>query len=160
MRGAGSGGEPLLRDDVVEIVRNIKAGTTLPYLILVSNWSHMSEHKYLQLRDAGVDQFSVSLDFPDERHDGFRMYPGLYAHLQDLVPRLAALGHDDIVLNSCIHSENVAEINRMADKGLRMSCPTIPSSRCWKSCARLRSVTSMDTPMTPSTTPAASRWGT
>lgn len=111
-----SGGEPLLRDDVVEIVRNIKQGAGIPYLILVSNWSHMTEEKYLELRAAGVDQFSVSLDFPDERHDDFRKYPGLYARLAQLVPGLASLGHDDIVLNSCIHSANLAEINRLADK--------------------------------------------
>ncbi len=111
-----SGGEPLLREDVVEIVRNIKNGAGVPYLILVSNWSHMTEEKYRALHDAGVDQFSVSLDFPDDRHDAFRVYPGLYAHLSDLVPRVAKLGYDDIVLNSCITAENVGEINRLADK--------------------------------------------
>ena len=110
-----SGGEPLMRDDVVEIVRTVKSGRRPPYTILVSNWSLMTEEKYLALRDAGVDQFSVSLDFPDERHDDFRVYPGLYRHLEDLIPRLAKLGHDDIVLNSCITSENVGEINAIAD---------------------------------------------
>ena len=63
-----------------------------------------------------MDQFSVSLDFPDERHDDFRCYPGLYRHLEDLIPRMARLGHDDIVLNSCITSENLGEINAIADK--------------------------------------------
>jgi hypothetical protein len=43
-------------------------------------------------------------------------FPGLYSHLKDLVPRLTALGHDDIVLNSCITSENVGEINAIADQ--------------------------------------------
>lgn len=109
-----SGGEPLMRDDVVEIVRNIKGGSKLPYTILVSNWSLMTEAKYLALREAGIDQFSVSLDFPDDRHDAFRGYPGLYRHLEDLVPRLAKLGHDDIVLNSCITAENLGEIERLA----------------------------------------------
>ena len=70
----------------------------------------------MALREAGIDQFSVSLDFPDERHDYFRGLPGLYGHLSELVPRLAAYGHDDIVLNSCITSENVEEINAIADK--------------------------------------------
>ena len=96
--------------------RNIQCGNGLPYTILVSNWSLMTEQRYLELREAGVDQFSVSLDFPDERHDEFRVYPGLYSHLEDLVPKLAALGHDDIVLNSCITSENVGEIDAIADK--------------------------------------------
>ncbi|HZT28834.1 MAG TPA: radical SAM protein [Bryobacteraceae bacterium] len=111
-----SGGEPLLRDDVAEIVRNIKQGPGVPYTILVSNWSLMTERRYLDLRAAGVDQFSVSLDFPDERHDDFRVHPGLFAHLESLVPRLAALGHDDIVLNSCITSTNLGEIVAIADK--------------------------------------------
>ena len=35
--------------------------------------------------------------------------------MADLIPRLAKLGHDDIVLNSCITSENVNEINALAD---------------------------------------------
>jgi MoaA/NifB/PqqE/SkfB family radical SAM enzyme len=111
-----SGGEPLMREDVVDIVKSIKAGSTIPYLILVSNWTEMTKEKYLALREAGVDQFSVSLDFPDSRHDDFRGYPGLYSHLEQLVPELTALGHDDIVMNSCIHSANLAEINALADK--------------------------------------------
>jgi MoaA/NifB/PqqE/SkfB family radical SAM enzyme len=101
---------------VVEIVSHIKAGNTVPYTILVSNWSHMTEEKYLALHQAGVDQFSVSLDFPDSRHDDFRGYPGLYSHLSYIVPKLTRHGFDDIVLNSCITTQNVGEINRLADK--------------------------------------------
>lgn len=111
-----SGGEPLMRADVVEIVRNIKQPNGVPYAILVSNWFEMTVEKYAALHRAGVDQFSVSLDFPDARHDDFRAYPGLYDHLADVIPRCARLGHDDIVLNSCITSENVAEINNLADQ--------------------------------------------
>jgi MoaA/NifB/PqqE/SkfB family radical SAM enzyme len=111
-----SGGEPLLRNDLPEIVRNIKRRDGLPYIILVSTWSLMTEQKYLELRDAGVDQFSVSLDFPDKRHDDFRCYPGLFQHLDDIIPRMAKLGYDDIVLNTCITSANVGEINANADQ--------------------------------------------
>ena len=44
-----SGGESLLRDDVADIVRAIQDGDTLPYTILVSNWSHMTEGLYFAL---------------------------------------------------------------------------------------------------------------
>ena len=111
-----SGGEPLMRPDLLEIVRNIKSDNGLPYTILVSNWSHMTEEKYVQLREAGIDEFCVSLDFPDERHDDFRGLPGLYKHLSEIIPKVAALGHDDIVMNNCITTSNVAEINAVADK--------------------------------------------
>jgi MoaA/NifB/PqqE/SkfB family radical SAM enzyme len=109
-----SGGEPLIREDLTEVVRNIKSANGLPYIILVSTWSLMTEQRYLELRAAGVDQFSVSLDFPDSRHDEFRCYPGLYDHLNDLIPRCAARGYDDIVLNTCITSANLHDINGAA----------------------------------------------
>ncbi len=111
-----SGGEPLMRPDLIEILRNIKSADGLPYLILVSNWSQMTEEKYLQLRAEGVNQFSVSLDFPDERHDDFRGLPGLYSRLEKLMPKLAAYGYDDIVLNNCITRPNHTYINQIADK--------------------------------------------
>ena len=111
-----SGGEPLMRRDLPDVVRNIKPRSGLPFVILVSNWSLMKEERYLELRQAGVDEFCVSLDFPDERHDDFRKLPGLYRHLNELVPKLAAMGYDDIVLNNCITSANVNEVNKIADK--------------------------------------------
>jgi MoaA/NifB/PqqE/SkfB family radical SAM enzyme len=111
-----SGGEPLMRNDLCDIVRNIKSDSGLPFIILVSNWSEMTKERYLELRQAGVDEFCVSLDFPDERHDDFRGLPGLYSHLSDVVPKVAALGFDDIVMNNCITASNVNEINAVADK--------------------------------------------
>jgi MoaA/NifB/PqqE/SkfB family radical SAM enzyme len=110
-----SGGEPLLRDDIVECVRATQKYGGLPYTVFVSNFSLMTEEKYLALRDAGVDQFSVSLDFPDERHDGFRGYKGLFDHMDDLLPRLAAHGFDDVVLNTAITRENFREVNDIVE---------------------------------------------
>lgn len=132
-----SGGEPLMRPDLLEIVKNIKRPDGLPYLILVSNWSGMTEEKYLELHDAGINQFSVSLDFPDERHDDFRSYPGLYAKLDKLMPKLAAYGYDDIVLNNCITRHNLPYINAVADKAkewgvnVSYSAYTFRRTQCW-----------------------------
>jgi MoaA/NifB/PqqE/SkfB family radical SAM enzyme len=111
-----SGGEPLLRPDVLDIVRAIKQPDGLPYLIFVSNAALMTEEKYLDLKEAGVNQFSVSLDFPDERHDTFRGYPGLFQHLSTLLPKLSGTyGFGDIVMNTAIHRENLPHLMEIID---------------------------------------------
>jgi MoaA/NifB/PqqE/SkfB family radical SAM enzyme len=111
-----SGGEPLMRADLEDVVLNIKSSSGLPYIILVSNWSEMTLERYQKLRKAGVDEFCVSLDFPDERHDDFRGLPGHFHHLSQIIPKAAALGYDDIVMNNCITAWNLAEINATASK--------------------------------------------
>jgi MoaA/NifB/PqqE/SkfB family radical SAM enzyme len=102
-----SGGEPLLRRDLEEIVRAVKERSGLPYTILVTNGRLLTEEKYLALRELGINQVSISLDFPDSRHDDFRRSPGLYAHLEKLVPVLARHGHDNVALNTAITRENL-----------------------------------------------------
>ena len=113
-----SGGEPLLRKDIAAIVKAIKqAGVR--YAILVTNGALLDERNYLQLREAGVNQFSVSLDFPDERHDEFRRRPGLYERLDENLPRLAKLGFRDIILNTAITKANLREILPLARKAAK-----------------------------------------
>ena len=110
-----SGGEPLLRKDIAAIVKAIKQAG-VKYAILVTNGVLLNESNYLQLREAGVDQFSVSLDFPDERHDEFRRRPGLYKRLERTLPHLASFGYRDIILNTAITQANVREILSLAKK--------------------------------------------
>jgi MoaA/NifB/PqqE/SkfB family radical SAM enzyme len=110
-----SGGEPLLRKDITDIVKAIKQAG-VQYAILVTNGVLLKESSYLQLREAGVNQFSVSLDFPDERHDEFRQRPGLYKRLEQTLPRLARLGFRDIILNTAITKANVREVLSLAKK--------------------------------------------
>ena len=110
-----SGGEPLLRKDIAAIVKAIKQGGA-EYVILVTNGTLLNESNYLQLREAGVSQFSVSLDFPDERHDEFRQRPGLYKRLEQRLPRLANLGFRDIILNTAITKANLREVLPLAKK--------------------------------------------
>lgn len=105
-----SGGEPLLKKDIIEIAKAVKEPSGLPYLIVVTNGRLFNEKLYMGLKEAGVNQFSISLDFPDERHDAFRQSPGLFRHLSKLVPKLTALGKDDIVLNTAITRENLRSV--------------------------------------------------
>lgn len=106
-----SGGEPLTRPDLEEIARAVKAEGPPPILICVTNGWLLDERRYLALVAAGVDLFSVSLDFPDARHDDFRVLPGLYARLEERIPRLARdhrLGN--VALNTALTRANFAEI--------------------------------------------------
>jgi len=111
-----SGGEPLLRKDIGEIVRAVKEPNGLPYLILVTNGRLLTEEKYLALRTLGVNQVSISLDFPDARHDDFRRSPGLYDHLAKLVPALARRGYDDVVVNTAITRENLGSLRAIYER--------------------------------------------
>ncbi len=101
-----AGGEPLLRNDLPQIVRALYRSDRPPYLALVTNASLLTKEKYAELREAGIKQFSISLDFPDGRHSKFRRIPGLFEKLDNLVPELLAFGNGDVVINTCITRAN------------------------------------------------------
>ena len=111
-----SGGEPLLREDLPEIVRAIKDGNHLPYTIVVSNGYLLNEQRYLELKEAGVDRFAISLDFPNREHDEFRRLRGLYSHLEQLIPRLASYGRGDIAMNCVITWANLPYLEELANR--------------------------------------------
>jgi MoaA/NifB/PqqE/SkfB family radical SAM enzyme len=112
-----TGGEPLLRKDISAIVKVIKQAG-VQYAILVTNGVLLNEDNYLQLHEAGVSQFSVSLEFPDERQDEFRGRPGLYKHLEQTLSSLAKLRFRDIILNTAITKANLREILPLAEKAI------------------------------------------
>lgn len=113
-----SGGEPLLRGDVIDIVKAIKKHPDdLPHIIFVSNGSLLNEENYAELRKSGVDRFSISLDFPDERHDEFRRHPGLYNHLKKIIPDIVTkFGNNRIAMNSAITRANLPYLVDLANK--------------------------------------------
>jgi MoaA/NifB/PqqE/SkfB family radical SAM enzyme len=114
-----AGGEPLWREDLVDIVRALHRPNRTPFLVIVTNASLLTREKYLELKNVGVKQFSISLDFPDKRHDEFRRIPGLFKRLEGLVPDLLAEGNGDVTLNTCITRENypyIKDIARLATK--------------------------------------------
>ena len=110
-----SGGEPLLRHDLTDIVHAVKHAHEPTYVIVVTNGALLDEDIYVRLKQAGMNQLSVSLDFPDDRHDDFRRHKGLFNHLDATLPRLAALRHGDIIMNTAITSANLGELIPIAD---------------------------------------------
>jgi MoaA/NifB/PqqE/SkfB family radical SAM enzyme len=110
-----SGGEPLLRKDLTEIIREMRKRDALSIFVLTTNVQLLNEEKYLKLREAGVDQFSFSLDYPDERHNEFRSLKANFEHIRDLAPILARYGNDDIVLACVVQSDNFRDLKRIAE---------------------------------------------
>lgn len=112
-----SGGEPLLREDLEDVVRAVKRPNGLPMVVCVSNSWLLTEDRYLSLNEAGVSLFSISLDFPDDRHDDFRRIPGLFAKMSELIPYLVKkYGRENIVLNSALTHENFSTIPELVAK--------------------------------------------
>jgi MoaA/NifB/PqqE/SkfB family radical SAM enzyme len=108
-----SGGEPLARSDVCEISQAMAKAGDLPWMVLVTNAAALTADKYWQLREAGINQFSVSLDFPDQRHSEFRRIPGLFDKMERVIPEITALGNNDLSLNVCITAWNYRDLPAM-----------------------------------------------
>ena len=120
-----SGGEPLLRKDVEEVVRAIRRPGRAPFIVLTTNGSLLTVEKYGRLREAGVDEISLSLDYPDERHDEFRGIPGLFQKIRTLALGLKDVRNSGITLSCVIQRDNFRELPRLAELarewGLRMN---------------------------------------
>src|SRR6266496_2829222 len=65
---------------------------------------------------AGIDQFNISLDYLDERHDRARGIPGLTRKIFDVIPRMRAIGIDSIRFNTVIKESNLDQILPIAER--------------------------------------------
>jgi len=110
-----SGGEPLLRKDIYDIVRSMRECDPVAVFVITTNVTIVNEERYLKLREAGIDQFSFSLDYPDERHNEFRHLKENFEHIRDLCPTLAKHGNNDIILACVVQSDNFRDLPRMAE---------------------------------------------
>lgn len=115
-----SGGEPLARGDLDDIVRALVTPGGLPWVVVVSNASQLTPERFLRLKRAGMHQLSISIDFPDDRHNTFRRIPGLFQHMNEVVPECARIGDgSDVSLNCCITAWNYSslpDVVRLADR--------------------------------------------
>lgn len=110
-----SGGEPLLRQDVEQIVQALKRKGGAPYVVLTTNGALLSKKKYDKLRQAGVDAFSLSFDYPDERHDEFRGIPGLFNKIIRLLEELKHTSNNGIALSAVVQRKNFRDLMKMVE---------------------------------------------
>jgi MoaA/NifB/PqqE/SkfB family radical SAM enzyme len=110
-----SGGEPLLRNDLVQIISRIRSADPRVYIGMVTNGALLTVEKARSLFMAGLDRLSISLDFPDHRHDESRGIPGLFDRISAMLPQLSQVGFEAVSVNTFIREDNLRDIISLLD---------------------------------------------
>ena len=105
-----TGGEPLLRRDLEDLVAAVAGAIRLKYITLITHGAMLTLDRARSLWEAGVNQFNVSLDYLDGRHDLARGIPGLTAKLLNVLPQLRDVGVDNVRFNTVIRNDNLDQI--------------------------------------------------
>jgi MoaA/NifB/PqqE/SkfB family radical SAM enzyme len=105
-----TGGEPLLRKDIVGIVNRIKTGIPYIYINIITNGRLLSYNLARQLKDAGLDGLAISLNHLGKRHDEERGCPGLFQYITKLLPELSHIGFKNLSINTVIMNHNIDDL--------------------------------------------------
>ena len=108
-----TGGEPLLRRDILEIVR--RASDRGLWVVVGTNGVRISENVARRLAEAGARGLSLSLDALDpDRHDRFRKVRGAW---QNTVEGAAILNRTGLpfIVQTTAGSHNLGELEAIAD---------------------------------------------
>ena len=117
-----TGGEPLLRRDLEDLVAAVDASVRLKYIILLTHGGMLTADRARSLWEAGVNQFNISLDYLDERHDRARGIPGLSAKILAAVQDMRAQGIDGVRFNTVIKNDNLDEIMPIVRRAEELGC--------------------------------------
>lgn len=117
-----TGGEPLLRKDLEQLVEGVRGAVRYTYVQLITHGGMLTVERARSLWDAGVDQFNISLDYLDARHDDARGIPGLAAKILDVVPKMKAAGIGGIKFNTVIKRDNLDQLMPIVQKAASMGC--------------------------------------
>lgn len=117
-----TGGEPLLRRDLESLVRTVASAIRLKYIMLITHGGMLTRERARSLWDAGVNQFNISLDYLDERHDVNRGIPGLVDRIMTTIPSMQADGIDNIRLNTVIRNDNLDQIMPIVERAAALGC--------------------------------------
>src|SRR5689334_18659456 len=108
-----TGGEPLLRRDILEIVRRASARGL--WVVVGTNGVRITENVAQRLAEAGARGLSLSLDALDpERHDRFRKVRGAWQNTVEGAQILNRTGLPFIVQTTA-GSHNIGELEAIAD---------------------------------------------
>jgi MoaA/NifB/PqqE/SkfB family radical SAM enzyme len=125
-----TGGEPTLRRDLEDLVAAVDRAVRLKYISMITHGGMLTPERAKSLWEAGINQFSISLDFVDERHDQARGIPGLTEKIFRTVPKMKELGIDNIRFNTVIKDVNLDQLMPLGHRaaelrvGIAFSCYT------------------------------------
>ncbi len=108
------GGEPTIRKDFVEIVRQARA-VGIQRVALCTNGRKLRDRAYLeQILDAGVTRITLSIhSHRRDVEDTICQRAGAYDQKLEAIAHLVALADrlpDGFALNTCIHGKNLSEL--------------------------------------------------
>jgi len=119
MMVAFTGGEPLLRADLEEIVAAVDGAIRHKWMTLLTHGAMLSVERARGLWAAGIGQFGISLDYLDERHDRARGIPGLAAKILANAERIRAEGMT-VRFNTVIKDDNLDDILPLVERAASM----------------------------------------
>lgn len=117
-----TGGEPLMRPDVLELARY---GSSLGLrMVMSTNGTTLTREKVRAIREAGIAALSVSIDGPDApSHDAFRGVPGSFAAAMAGM----ALAREEglpFQVNTTVTRHNVARLPEVLELARRVGAVT------------------------------------
>jgi MoaA/NifB/PqqE/SkfB family radical SAM enzyme len=115
-----TGGEPLLRRDLEDLVSTVRDAIRLNYIMLITHGGMLSVERARSLWNAGVDQFNISLDYIDGRHDQARGIPGLTERIFAAVEGMRASGMHGIRFNTVIKNDNLDQLLPLVHKAAEL----------------------------------------
>ena len=117
-----TGGEPLMRRDLEEIVAAVDAAVRLKYVTLITHGGMLTAERAASLWQAGIHQFNISLDYLDGRHDVARGIPGLTERIFNAVDGMRARGIDNIRFNTVIKDDNLDQLLPIVERAASLGC--------------------------------------
>jgi MoaA/NifB/PqqE/SkfB family radical SAM enzyme len=117
-----TGGEPLLRRDLEELVAAVSGAVRLKYVTLITHGGMLTPGRADSLREAGIHQFNISLDYLDGRHDAARGIPGLTEKIFASVDGMRARGIDNVRFNTVIKDDNLDQLLPIVERAASLGC--------------------------------------
>ncbi|MDX2184355.1 MAG: radical SAM protein [Gemmatimonadaceae bacterium] len=114
-----TGGEPTLRKDLEDLVAGVDRAIDLKYTTLITHGAMLTPERARSLWQAGIDQFNISLDYLDERHDQARGIPGLVRRILDTTATLRERGVN-VRFNTVIKNDNLDQLLPIVQEAQRL----------------------------------------